>query len=206
MARINGEIIIAAPAEQVFDMVADERNEPRYNPRIARAEKTSQGPVGRGTRFTAQPRGTGAAGVMTVEILDYDRPRRLATSIRSSYLDVDGTLTFDQADGGTRMRWSWDMRLRGAMRVLSPVVRAIGPRWEHRNWAGLKQFMESGREAQAGDMQLTSVLPARPGRPPAWDGPFGKQDQSPLAGRVRPCPACGPPRRSRGRGSARARS
>jgi carbon monoxide dehydrogenase subunit G len=150
MAHINGEITIAAPAEQVFDMIADERNEPRYNPRIARAEKTSQGPVGPGTRFTAQPGGMGAAGVMTVEIVGYDRPRRLVTSIRSSYLDVDGTLTFDQADGGTRMRWSWDMRLRGAMRALSPVVRAIGPRWEHRNWAGLKQFMESGREAQAG--------------------------------------------------------
>jgi uncharacterized protein YndB with AHSA1/START domain len=147
MARISGEIIIAAPAEQVFDLVADERNEPRYNPRIARAEKTSPGPVGRGARFTAQPRRLGTAGVMTVEIVDYDRPRRLATSIRSSYLDVDGTLTFSKADGGTRMRWSWDMRLRGAMRALSPVVRVIGPRWEHRNWAGLKQFMESGREA-----------------------------------------------------------
>ena len=59
MARIDGEIVIAVPAEQVFDMVADERNEPRYNPRIARAEKTSPGPVGCGTRFTAQPRGTG---------------------------------------------------------------------------------------------------------------------------------------------------
>ncbi len=145
MARINGEIIIAAPAEQVFDMVADERNEPRYNPRIVRAEKTSQGPVGRGSRFTVKPRGMGTRGDMTVEIVDYDRPRRLATSIRSSYLDVDGTLTFDQADGGTRMRWSWTMRLRGAMRVLSPVMRAVGPRWEHRNWAGLKQLMESGQ-------------------------------------------------------------
>ena len=145
MARINGEIIIAAPIEQVFDMVADERNEPRYNPRIARAEKTSQGPVGRGARFTAQPRGTGAAGVMTMEIVDYDRPRRLATSIRSPYLNVDGTLAFDQADGGTRMRWSWNMRLRGGARILSPVARAIGPRWEHRNWVGLKQLMESGQ-------------------------------------------------------------
>ncbi len=29
MARIEGEIVIAAPIEQVFDTVADERNEPR---------------------------------------------------------------------------------------------------------------------------------------------------------------------------------
>jgi hypothetical protein len=144
MARIDGEIVIAAPLEQVFDMVADERNEPRYNPRIVRAEKTSEGPVGRSARFIAQPKGMGTKRVMTIEILDYDRPHRLATSIRSSYMDVDGILTFARIDGGTRMRWSWDMRLRGVMRVLSPLVRAIGPRWEYRNWVGLKQFMESG--------------------------------------------------------------
>jgi len=144
MPRINGEIIIAAPVEQVFDVVADERNEPRYNPRIRRAEKTSEGPVGRGSRFIAEPKGMGRRGVMTVEVVDYDRPGRLRTSIRSSYMDADGTLTFAPADGGTRMRWSWDMRLLGAARVLSPVLRAIGPRWEHRNWVGLKQFMENG--------------------------------------------------------------
>jgi uncharacterized protein YndB with AHSA1/START domain len=143
VARIDGEIVIAAPVEQVFDMVADERNEPRYNPRIVRAEKTSQGPVGRGARFTAQPKGMGARGVMTIEVVDYDRPGRLVTSIRSSYVDVEGTLTFAQVEDGTRMRWSWEMRLRGAMRVLSPLLSAIGPRWEYRNWAGLKRFMES---------------------------------------------------------------
>jgi hypothetical protein len=32
MADINGEIIIHRPVEEVFDFVADERNEPRYNP------------------------------------------------------------------------------------------------------------------------------------------------------------------------------
>jgi hypothetical protein len=126
----------------VFDTVADERNDPRYNPRIIRAEKTSPGPVGRGTRFTAEPRGTGARGVMTIQVVDYDRPRRLATSIRSPYMHVDGTLSFARADGGTRMRWSWDIRLQGVMRVLSPLMRAIGPRWEYRNWAGLKRFLE----------------------------------------------------------------
>ena len=151
MARIEGEIVIAAPIEQVFDTVADERNEPRYNRRIIRAQKTSQGPVGRGTRFTAEPRGMGHSGVMTVQVVDYDRPRRLATSVRSSYMDVDGTLTFAPAGaGGTRMRWSWDMRLRGAMRVLSPLIRVIGPRWEYRNWAGLKKFAENARGGAAG--------------------------------------------------------
>jgi len=41
---IEGEIIIERPVEEVFDFVADERGEPRYNPRMVRTEKLSAGP------------------------------------------------------------------------------------------------------------------------------------------------------------------
>jgi hypothetical protein len=34
MAQIEGEIIIGRPPEVVFDLVADERNEPSFNPRM----------------------------------------------------------------------------------------------------------------------------------------------------------------------------
>jgi Polyketide cyclase / dehydrase and lipid transport len=43
MANITGTIDIARPVEEVFDVVADQRNEPRYNPDMLRAEKTSPG-------------------------------------------------------------------------------------------------------------------------------------------------------------------
>ena len=145
MARIRGEVMINAPVEEVFDTVADERNEPRYNPRIIRAEKLSEGPVGRGARFVAEPKSLGAKGEMTLEVVEYDRPHRLHNLVRSSYLQVDGTLTFEEVDGGTRLRWDWDMGLVGPMRVLSPVLAVVGPSWERRNWVGLKQYMESGR-------------------------------------------------------------
>ena len=35
-------------------------------------------------------------------------------------------------------------------RVLSPLIRVIGPRWEYRNWAGLKTYAESARGGAAG--------------------------------------------------------
>ena len=145
MAHIAGEVTIAAPVDEVFDLVADERNEPKYNPRIARAEKLGDAPVGPGTRFVAEPKGMGARGEMTLQVVDYDRPHRLVSSVRSSYLEVDGTLTFAEVEGGTRLRWDWEMGLVGPMRVLSPVLAVIGPGWERRNWVGLKEYMESGR-------------------------------------------------------------
>ena len=145
MAHISGEVTIAAPIDEVFDTVADERNEPRYNPRIVRVEKVSEGPVGRGTRFVAEPKSVGAKGEMTLEVLEYDRPHRLHNVVRSSYMQVNGTLSFDEVDGGTRLRWDWDMGLVGPMRLLSPVLAVIGPSWERRNWVGLKRYMEFSR-------------------------------------------------------------
>ena len=38
MAQIEGEITIGRPIEEVFDFVADERNEPQFNAKIASAE------------------------------------------------------------------------------------------------------------------------------------------------------------------------
>jgi len=45
MIHIEGEIVINRPVEEVFDVVSDERNEPRYNPRLLWVEKISSGPV-----------------------------------------------------------------------------------------------------------------------------------------------------------------
>lgn len=144
MARMAGEVTIDAPVEEVFDLVADERNEPKYNPRIVRAAKVSQGPIATGARFVAEPKNMGTKGEMVVEIVEYDRPHRLGIVVRSSYMHVDGTLTFEEVAGRTRLSWDWNMGLVARLRMLSPVLTLVGPSWEHRNWVGLKKYMESG--------------------------------------------------------------
>jgi glyoxylase-like metal-dependent hydrolase (beta-lactamase superfamily II) len=142
VARIAGEVLIDAAITEVFDAVADERNEPRYNPRIVRAEMLTDEPVRAGSRFVAEPKGMGARNEMILEIMEYQRPHRLHNVIRSSYMHVDGTLTFTETEVGTRLRWDWTMRLVGPMRLLTPVLRLVGPRWERRNWIDLKDYHE----------------------------------------------------------------
>lgn len=142
MVHITGEVLIDAPITTVFDTVADERNEPRYNPRIVRAEMLTDEPVRAGSRFVAEPRGMGARGRMTLEIVEHERPHRLHNVIRSSYLHVDGTLAFTESGGATRLRWDWAMRLVGPLRILTPLLVLVGPRWERRNWVDLKTYLE----------------------------------------------------------------
>jgi hypothetical protein len=48
--------------------VADERNEPSFNPKMLSAEKLSSGPVGLGTRFRAVMLTGRRRAEMTIEI------------------------------------------------------------------------------------------------------------------------------------------
>jgi uncharacterized protein YndB with AHSA1/START domain len=144
MARVEGEITISRPVEEVFDFVADERHEPLFNTRMVRAERISKGPIGEGTRFHTELRTMGRRMPMVVEFTDYERPSRLASVTRSSMMETEGALTFEPVPGGTRMQWSWDVRPRGAMKLMAPLVGVIGRRQEREIWGRLKRLLESG--------------------------------------------------------------
>ena len=54
MAKIDGEILIGRSAEEVFDFVADSRNEPSFNLAMTGVELLTPLPIGVGTRFRAR--------------------------------------------------------------------------------------------------------------------------------------------------------
>ena len=114
MTFIEGEITIARPAETVFDFAADQRNEPRYNPRMVRADKLTGGPVGKGTMFRSAVQAIGPPTEMRSQLTGYRRPAWLASRTTMAQADIAGTLTFDPVPGGTRMRWAWVVRPKGA--------------------------------------------------------------------------------------------
>jgi uncharacterized membrane protein len=143
MIRVEGDITIERPVEQVFDFVADESNEPKYNPRMTRADKITPGPIGVGTRFNSVMTGAGPAAEMTIEFTGFDRPRQIVETVHLSSMDIQGQLDFEAIHGGTRMRWVWDLEPRGLLRFLGPLVRRLGERQERTIWTSLKRFLEA---------------------------------------------------------------
>ena len=122
MTRITGEIVIDAPADVVFDFVADQRNEPAYNPHMVRSAKVTPGPVGKDTQFRSAVRSRGRLAEMAIEYTGFQRPSRLASTTRMAQAEFSGTLTFEPADAGTRLRWSWDARFTWPLRLVAPVL------------------------------------------------------------------------------------
>ena len=145
MAKVEGKILIYRPPEEVFDFVADSRNEPSFNPAMAGVELLTPPPIGLGTRFRAH---MGKAGLeMLIELTEFERPRRLGSRTTSSMMETSGTLTFVADDQGTVMSWDWQVRPQGWLRMLGPLSGPLGGRMERRIWTGLKHQLEDDTSA-----------------------------------------------------------
>jgi hypothetical protein len=145
----SGEIVIRRPIEEVFDFVADERNEPRYNHQMTAAELLTPEPIGPGSRFQAELRMRGRPIDLTVEFTRFERPRVLGSisharprGRRGRSMRTEGALIFEPVPAGTRMRWSWQVETPGPMKLISPLVIVIGRRQERRIWGQLKRLLE----------------------------------------------------------------
>jgi Polyketide cyclase / dehydrase and lipid transport len=143
MARITGEIVIDRPQEQVFDFVSDERNEPRYNPKMTSVEQLSEGAIGPGTQFKAEVLSGGRRLWTVIEFTTFDRPARLASRATMPGMVILGELTFEAVGETTRMRWAWDLKPSGALWLLTPFVALIGGRQERDIWTSLKRCLEA---------------------------------------------------------------
>jgi uncharacterized protein YndB with AHSA1/START domain len=142
MVQVKGEIVIDRQPDEVFDFVSDEENEPRYNPQMRLAKKTTDGPIGVGTTFLAEVTGRSGVVPMTIQFTEYDRPHRLAEQVHMTSMNLTGELTFEAAEGGTRMYWAWNLQPHGVLRFMTPLMGALGRRSERRTWASLKRFLE----------------------------------------------------------------
>ena len=160
MARIHGDILIERPVEAVFDFVADERNEPRFNPQMATSSLESDEPIGEGSRFRTTFRSVGRLVPMTVEFTGYERPYRLGSRSRMRAMLTEGELTFEPESSGTRMRWSWDVQVRGPLRFADALVARMGDCQERRIWGNLKALLE---EEEPGAVE-PGTRPDGPGR------------------------------------------
>lgn len=150
MPHIEGSITIARPPAEVFDFVSDERNEPQYNPEMTAVEKLTDGPIGVGTRWSATVQSRGRATTMELEVTEFARPFRIGSVSTMTTASIAGVLTFTPAPGGTRMSWSWDLRPKGAVWLLSPLFAALGRKQEQRIWGSLKQLLEGNDGAPSG--------------------------------------------------------
>lgn len=135
--RIATRTGIACPPEQVFDMVADMRNETQWSRRVSSAELRTGEPIELGSRFSIVNGGT----PYEVTITTYDRPSRLVFEA-SGKPDLTIAYTFKPTSEGTDLESDFDFRPRGVLRVLFPLLAPVIRRDVPKQYASLKALCE----------------------------------------------------------------
>jgi hypothetical protein len=135
--QVTARTRIACPPEQVFDTLADLRNETQWNSRVSSAELLSGEPIGPGSRFAIVNGGT----PYDVTITTYDRPSRLGIEAIGKP-DLSIGYTFIPIGQGTDLESDFDFRPRGVLKVLFPLLAPVIRRDLPKQYASLKALCE----------------------------------------------------------------
>src|SRR5262245_15604342 len=118
-------------------MLADLRNDARWNSRGSSAERRSPEPIGLGSRFAIVNGGT----PYDVTITRYDRPSRLVFEAIGKP-DLTIACTFTPRADETELETDFDFRPRGALKVLFPLLAPVIRRDVPKQYASFKALCE----------------------------------------------------------------
>jgi uncharacterized protein YndB with AHSA1/START domain len=141
MIRIETSIIINRPAEEIFDHWADGRLYNDWTPGAVKKDvhMVTPEPIGVGSKFRGTFKGIGE---LEYEILEYERPRRLAMVTHVKIGDLRHTITCERIDGGTRVVELGEGQLKGIFKLLQPLFSSIFKKSFADNDRALKQYLE----------------------------------------------------------------
>ena len=121
MPSAENSVVINRPRADVFAFVADHENDPKWRPGVVDIKRASG--EGQGAVYTQ-----GAQGPMgrridaDFEVTAYQEGRLLAFRTLAGPVHPEGSYRFEDADGGTRVTFSLNANLRGAQKLMAPMV------------------------------------------------------------------------------------
>ena len=129
---------IPAPIEAVFAFVSDFRNAAKWDPRTYKSEKTTDGPIGVGSRFML----TGGmlseslinrlhlpvsvvGMALPYDVVEFDPPNEFVLAGESPILRWRDRLAFSEEGAGTRLHYFAELQFRGPLVVAEPLLRMM---------------------------------------------------------------------------------
>jgi hypothetical protein len=133
--------VVYRPTTEVFDYVADLRNEPEWTPDASNIVKHTDGEVGEGTVFEEDFRRVGHY-ITTVDV--YEPASQLGFDARNPRTDARVRFTFaPKSPNETQIDCTVQLTMKGPMRVLEPLLAPMIRRQiEHSRGPGLKAALE----------------------------------------------------------------
>lgn len=153
--RVEREIEIERPPEEVFGFLADSQNMPRWRAELDEVKQITGGPPGKGTTYSFI-RSRRPPLESTVEWVEFEPNRRLTwqgakAKIGPGWLQFSGTHNLMPRSSATHLRSVFETKFGGGLRPLELLLRGMVRRELDRSFQTLKQVLESEPRAADGD-------------------------------------------------------
>ena len=154
---IDFDVEIDRPAQEVFDVIGDARNMPSWASEFEWVEKTSEGPIGKGSTF----KGKFNRGDLECDFeFEHYEPGRIvgwhAPPVRRGpgAIESKGMLTLEERDGGVTLHAAWRPELHGSYKIMSPILKRMIKKERGEDLQKLKALVE-------GTLDETEQTPAK---------------------------------------------
>lgn len=141
--RLDMEIMIDRPVQQVFDVWSDKERSPDWAAPVQEVRKLTEGPVGVGTKFLEIARIPGGRVEDTIEITGYE-PGRVLDGTWTGGMEGYWESRFHERDGGTLFRLHVDVTPSGFMGRLEPIIGGFVRRAMRKDIETFKRAVEAG--------------------------------------------------------------
>jgi len=142
---MESTVIIERPVEEVFEFVLDLTNIPSTDPSVRSVEKISDGPIEAGSTFMMRQEAppVGKVREATVRYTVVEPNRNIEFEAMVGPITPTARLTFEQANGGTKVTFRGEPNPVGPLKIISPLIRYQGQRMWDKRLAGLKSTLEA---------------------------------------------------------------
>lgn len=137
----RGTFIEKAPAD-VFEFIADIRNDPKWHTDVLEAESSSDA-VGLGTVFTVKVKPSMGVSEGTITVSRLEPGRLIEFQGRMGKMDPTVTHICDPDGSGTRLTRRVEIEPPGMMRLMSPVIGRMIAKANDGFLANLKRLLEA---------------------------------------------------------------
>ncbi len=151
MMPITGSIVVAAPRELVFDLLAEPREQARWNSLYQSIDAVSDTPVRDGSTFSGRFKGSGRATVTFERVrpgLDFVHRAAVAIAGRIVLGQMRHTYAVADAPGGTRFTQTVEFVPSGVGKLLAGMLRSAFSKRLPESFDEFRSFVETLPEAR----------------------------------------------------------
>ena len=140
MIKVEHSIVINRPVEEVFSVVTNVENNPKWGSGLLEAVKTSDGPIGVGTTWRLVRKVIGQRLEAESEVTEYELNRNYVQRSKSPF-PVVVRQTYEAVEGGTRITITSEAEPGGFLKLAEPLLKSTAKRDIDAEFANLKDLM-----------------------------------------------------------------